>query len=69
MVPVRLDDSLIAGIDARAQREGSNRSAVIRSALAAHLSDNEPSPARRLSLTRDQRAQVRESVVRRALDG
>ncbi|MEL4503959.1 ribbon-helix-helix domain-containing protein [Luteococcus sp. H138] len=37
VVPVRLDDTLLAAIDDRAEREGTNRSSVIREILRAHV--------------------------------
>lgn len=37
VVPVRIDDTLLSAIEARAQREGTNRSAVIRDILRAHV--------------------------------
>ena len=37
VVPVRLDDSLVAAVDQRAEKDGTSRSEIIRSAVRAFV--------------------------------
>ena len=37
VVPVRMDDSLVAAVDQRAEKDGTNRSKIIRSAVRAFV--------------------------------
>jgi len=37
VIPVRMDDSLVAAVDQRAQKDGTSRSEIIRSAVRAFV--------------------------------
>ena len=37
VVPVRMDDSLVAAVDQRAEKDGTSRSEIIRSAVSAFV--------------------------------